>query len=122
MGEYAFWFTDRPNATHITCDAMGCDESHPIDHPDLGEECFGTGRWLGWVYLDLNRPDLLPRPLRFCSVACCVWWLERESITNGRRPLSPLDEAIRAPSDELKRKRAGLTTTRRAATNEGAET
>jgi hypothetical protein len=90
----------------VRCDALGCTETHPLEHEALGEPSFGTGRWLGWVYLDLNRPDLFGRPLRFCSVSCCQWWLEREVITRGNRPLSPLDEALRAPDDQLKRRRA----------------
>lgn len=92
----------------LRCDAYGCEEKHPIDHEALGQESYETGRWLGWVYLDLNRPDLFPRPLRFCSVRCCQWWLEREIITRMGEPLSPLDEALRAPADEMKRRRAGL--------------
>lgn len=90
----------------IRCDAFGCDERHPLEHEDLGEECFGTGRWLGWIYVDLNRPDLFPRDLRFCSVQCAQWWFDREVITRHTQPLSPLDEALRAPNDVLKRKRA----------------
>lgn len=92
----------------LYCDAYGCEECHPIDHEALGEPSFGTGRWLGWVYLDLNRPDLFPRELRFCSVRCCEWWLQREVITRLNEPLSPLDEALRAPYDEVARRRAGL--------------
>lgn len=92
----------------ILCDALGCEEAHPLDHEMLGEPSFTTGRWLGWVYLDLNRPDLFERVLRFCSVSCCQWWLEREVITRGRRPVTPLDEALRRPSDEVARRRAGL--------------
>lgn len=93
---------------NIWCDAFGCQETHPLDHEMLGEPSFLTGRWLGWVYLDLNRPDLFDRILRFCSVSCCQWWLEREVITRGKRPISPLDEALRRPSDEMARRRAGL--------------
>lgn len=94
------------DAAYLRCDAFGCEERHPVVHECLGEECFGTGRWLGWVYLDLNRPDLFARTLRFCSVSCCQWWLEREAITRGKRPSSPLDEALRAPADETARRRA----------------
>jgi hypothetical protein len=99
----------------VRCDAWSCRESHPLEHDDLGEPSFGTGRWLGWLYVDLNRTDLLDRPLRFCSVSCCVWWMERESVTYGGRTTTPLDEALRAPSDELKRKRALAATQRPAA-------
>lgn len=90
----------------IRCDTFGCNESHPIDHEMLGEESFATGRWLGWIYLDLNRPDLFHRPLRFCSVRCAQWWLDRESVTRAQAPLSPLDEALRSPTDEIKRRAA----------------
>lgn len=93
----------------VFCDALGCPESHPLEHEGLGEESFGTGRWLGWLYIDLNRPDLVERSLRFCSVHCTLWWLERECVTtSGQRTQSPLDEALRRPNDELARARAGL--------------
>lgn len=90
----------------IRCDTFGCNETHPIDHEALGEPSFGTGRWLGWVYLDLNRPDLFERQLRFCSVNCCRWWLEREIVTRGTEQISPLDKALRSPHDEVARKAA----------------
>lgn len=89
----------------LRCDALGCNETHPLDHEMLGEPSFGTGRWLGWVYLDLNRPDLFPRELRFCSVRCCQWWLDREVVTRLHEPLSPLDVALRRPYDMVARKR-----------------
>lgn len=59
----------------IHCDALGCRETHPVRHEDLGKPGFGIGRWLGWLYLDLNRPDLRDRPLRFCSTWCLRSWL-----------------------------------------------
>lgn len=90
----------------IQCDALGCNESHPIDHDHIGEVGFDFGRWLGWIYVDLNRRDLFERPLRFCSIWCAVWWLEREVIGRGRRPVSPLEVALNSPHDELKRKAA----------------
>jgi hypothetical protein len=95
---------------YLRCDGFGCNERHPLDHDCLGEPCFGTGRWLGWVYLDLNRPDLFPRELRFCGTQCLRDWLERE-IQNrfDRIPVrTALDDALRAPHDEIARKRAGL--------------
>lgn len=96
------------NDTYIRCDGFGCVETHPIDHELLGEPCFGTGRWIGWIYVDLNRPDLWDRELRFCGVRCLQWWLDKEIITWGRAPRTPLDDALRAPKDELARARAGL--------------
>lgn len=96
----------------VRCDGLGCRESHPLDHEALGEECFGTGRWCGWLYLDLNRPDLYSDVMRFCSVACCMWWLEKQTMNQQyerrRNDLTPLDRALRRPNDEVARKRAGL--------------
>lgn len=90
----------------IRCDALGCEESHPLDHPNIGDVGFDFGRWLGWIYVDLNRPDLFERQLRFCSIACAVWWLEREVIGRGRRPISPLEVALNSPQDRVKRQAA----------------
>lgn len=95
----------------VRCDAAGvggCEETHPLEHELLGDPSFGTGRWLGWVYLDINRPDLLDRELRFCSVGCCTWWLDRQILTAGRREKTALDRALRRPQDEVQRARAGL--------------
>lgn len=94
----------RDDGMWLRCDAFGCIERHPLDHDDIGDVCFGNGRWLGWVYLDLNRPDLWERPVRFCSVGCLQWWLDRESITRRvpePRTLTPLDRVLRAPLDEV---------------------
>lgn len=78
----------------IRCDGLGCRETHPIDHECLGEPSFELGKWLGWVYLDLNRPDLVPRTLRFCSVDCMIDWAEhatrRSHLTPQRHPLDDL--------------------------------
>jgi hypothetical protein len=70
----------------IRCDAFGCDESHPLEHDAVGELGFDFGKWIGWIYIDLNRPDLFERPLRFCSCSCAQWWLEREVVTRRGRP------------------------------------
>lgn len=98
--------TDSKGLVH--CDAFGCNETHPLEHDCLGEPCFGSGRWLGWVYLDPNRPDLFPRELRFCSVRCALWWMEREAVTWHVREPTPLDLALRSPNDVVARRRAGL--------------
>ena len=90
----------------LHCDAFACKETHPLQHEHLGAESFGTGRWLGWLYLDLNRPDLWDREMRFCSVACLQHWLEMEIVTKGKETVSALDEALRRPQDELARHRA----------------
>lgn len=100
---------------HVRCDMFGCYEWHPLDHESLGDESFGTGRWLGWLYLDLNRPDLYNRPMRFCSVQCCALWLERQAerplFERGeRRDTTALDRALRRPSDEVARRAANLGT------------
>ena len=101
------------NNGQVRCDALGCTETHPLDHEGLGEDSFGTGRWIGWIYLDLNRPDLWTRPMHFCCVQCCAWWLERQA----ERPLfergdprgtTALDRALRRPGDEVARRAAGL--------------
>lgn len=90
----------------IRCDALGCPEEHPLEHDELGEVGFDFGRWLGWIYIDLNRPDLFERQLRFCSISCACWWLQREVIGRGRRPLSPLEVALNSPADRLARQAA----------------
>lgn len=92
----------------IKCDGFGCPETHPLEHEALGEPSFGTGRWLGWLYVDLNRPDLFPRELRFCCTGCCVDWMQREVLTRVRYEPTALDVALRSPEDALARKRAGL--------------
>lgn len=98
------------SAERLNCDSLGCVESHPLDHELVGQPSFGTGRWLGWVYLDLNQPLLFQRPLRFCSVFCCARWLEMASYNGGRlnRPPTNLDIALGNPDDALARKRAGI--------------
>ena len=68
----------------IKCDAFGCNESHPLEHDAIGEPYFGIGKWLGWMYLDINRPDMFDRPLRFCSVACLLFWIGQNSKTESR--------------------------------------
>lgn len=94
----------------VRCDAFGCEETHPLDHESLGEECFGTGRWLGWVYLDLNRPDLFERVFRFCCVRHALYWMERECVSMRSivQDPTPLDRALRSPTDEMARRSAGL--------------
>jgi hypothetical protein len=100
----------RYGAVHLRCDAFGCDEIHPLEHECLGDPGYGTGRWLGWLYLDLNRPDLFPVVLRFCSTFCLYHWIaQHESSGFGyRKKPTKLDEALRAPCDEVARRRAGL--------------
>ena len=93
-------------AVRFTCDAFGCDESFPLEHEDLGQPCFGTGRFLGWIFIDLNRPDLFPRDLRFCGVRCAEHWLHWRAREGTQRPLTPLDKALRNPVDEMARQRA----------------
>jgi hypothetical protein len=95
------------------CDAFGCDETHPLEHDMLGEPGFGTGRWLGWLYLDLNRNDLFPRELRFCSVECASWWLDTarnvrsiDRLSQKKYQPTALDLALRNPDDEVMRERA----------------
>src|SRR3990167_3664340 len=81
----------------IACDGLGCEETYPVDHPDAGEPGFRQGKWVGWHYLDLNRADLIDRPLRFCGMQCLVWWLAstKAAWTWARpptnTPMSPLD-------------------------------
>lgn len=92
----------------IQCDAIGCTESHPVDHDCLGEPGFAVGRWLGWVYLDLNRPDLCWRPLRFCSIECMIDYGE---MTTRRSQLTPrrykLDDLLQDTGpDDLSQQRA----------------
>lgn len=68
----------------VRCDAFGCRERHPLNHKEIGKPGFALGKWLGWVYLDINRPDLIDRPLRFCSVLCLEHWL-RMNAEHERR-------------------------------------
>lgn len=113
---------ERDGRTFLRCDALGCNESHPIEHEMLGEESFGTGRWMGWLYLDLNRPDLFDREFRFCQVSCALWWLESNTshrYEKVREPLGPLDRALRSPNDALARKRSGLGRAGATLTDEG---
>ena len=58
----------------VRCDGLGCAETYPRFHTETGPG-FDDGKWLGWVYLDLNRRDLTTRPLRFCGMRCLTWWL-----------------------------------------------
>lgn len=93
----------------LRCDNYGCNETHPLDHDCLGEPSFGTGRWLGWIYVDMNRPDLFERELRFCGTSCLEGWLINLQYHRKNRTGFPrLDEALRRPHDETARKRAGL--------------
>lgn len=94
----------------ICCDALGCRETHPVRHEALGRPGFGIGRWLGWVYLDLNRPDLRADPLRFCSTWCLRWWLNSVEENAGRKPAGYLDAFLRNPAtpDELAARRTGV--------------
>lgn len=92
---------------------QGIADPELLDHEMLGEPSFGTGRWLGWIYIDLNRPDLYgdDHVVRLCSVTCALWWLERECVKPRRvvaEDLTPLDRALRAPNDAVARRRAGL--------------
>lgn len=59
----------------IKCDAFGCEESFPLEHEALGETGFALGKWLGWVFVDFNRPDLFDRQMRFCSLLCLLSWI-----------------------------------------------
>jgi hypothetical protein len=52
----------KPDMIH--CDAFGCTETHPIEHEAMTEPGFRFGKWLGWLYLDINRPDLMDRQQR----------------------------------------------------------
>jgi hypothetical protein len=61
--------------SNIHCDAFGCGETFPLVHEYLGTPCFTPGRFLGWIFLDINRPDLIDRELAFCGIRCCEWWL-----------------------------------------------
>lgn len=87
----------------IHCDAFGCEETYPVHHPQEIEEGFRFGKWLGWVYLDINRPDIIDRPFRFHDALCLRWWIERETMTNRRwekrelppTPLIPKPSAVR---------------------------
>lgn len=103
----------------IRCDGFGCTESHPIDHPTVGKDGFGLGRWVGWVYLDLNRTDLFDRPLRFCTIACMTDWCEfatrRSHLTPQRHPFDDL--LARTPVDEVDQQRR-LTEVRKRLTRE----
>lgn len=77
----------------ITCDAFGCGESHPVDFPERGEPGFEPGRWLGWLYLDLNLPHMFERELRFCDVACLVHWCDMYRFKQVRE--FPLDKLLK---------------------------
>jgi hypothetical protein len=76
------------NIPDITCDAFGCIEAHPYKHECLGEPRFELGKWPGWVYLDLNRPDIMDRTLRFCGLRCMLHWMLMNSQTSN--PVDPL--------------------------------
>lgn len=84
--------------TVCRCDGILCNESHPLQHEDLGEPGFAPGRWPGWIYVDLNRPDF-PRDLRFCGVLCLEAWMEhmrdREYTTRLDAYLGQLDARAR---------------------------
>ncbi len=108
MGEFSKSDPKAPDGV-IRCDALWCDESHPLDHDWLGRPSFETGRWLGWVYLDVNRPDLIDRPLRFCCGECLVWWIDNQTMLRPkRRQPSDMDLALREPADVMARRRVGL--------------
>lgn len=82
----------------LRCDAGGCGEMHPRVHECLGEPSFGENRWLGWVYLDLNRPDLAHRELRFCGIKCLDWWIAFQLQRRGPRDDDrPFEIALRKP-------------------------
>lgn len=69
----------------IACDAMGCDETYPLDHECVTEPGFRFGKWLGWLYLDINRPDLFTDQLAFCSPGCLTWWVATKMQSRGAR-------------------------------------
>lgn len=103
----AFIKNDGPNSgqIYLKCDSMGCNEVHPLIHEDLGEDGFATGRWPGWLYLDINRADLFARELRFCDARCLEWWLDRVKFNFGHIEPSALSEALAKPHDETARAR-----------------
>lgn len=70
----------------IRCDAFGCDETHPIDHDCVGQPGFALGKWCGWFYLDINRPDIINRTLRFCSFGCLKHWLHNNAVDPHAKP------------------------------------
>lgn len=70
------------SADLIRCDNYGCDETYPLHHENEGDPGFEDGKWLGWFYLDLNRPDLIARGLRFCDIRCLRWWLDATTQAN----------------------------------------
>lgn len=94
----------------VRCDALGCIETHPVEHEFEGQPGFTRGRWAGWVYLDINDPHLSMRPLRFCSYWCLRYWLEdiehaqrqRARYKNADPP--SLDDDVVRP-DEVRRHR-----------------
>lgn len=94
----------REGGIYLRCDNIGCNETHPIDHEDLGQPEFEFGRWMGWMYLDLNREDLFGRAFRFCSTLCLADWLDAQIVGRGKRPLSALDRALREPGNEVVRR------------------
>jgi hypothetical protein len=91
--------TDR-----IRCDAFGCIESHPAIHDEMDEQGFEPGYWLGWLYLDLNRPDLSWRPLRFCGTSCLMHWVQ---MHRERPQVTALDLLLR---DEIAMQRHRMRT------------
>lgn len=85
----------KDSAAMVRCDGLGCDETHPEHHDAEGEPGFIGGRWQGWLYLDINRADLIGRPLRFCRVSCLDWWIHQSTMLD--KPMGPL-EAGRTPT------------------------
>lgn len=94
----------REGVIWLRCDNLGCNEMYPLEHEDLGTPGFGTGRWLGWLYLDMNREDLFERDFRFCSTWCVIDWLPMQQASKAKRPVSVLDKALRQPGNEVVRR------------------
>jgi hypothetical protein len=69
----------KPREQLVHCDGVGCEETYPRFHDENGPG-FTDGKWLGWFYLDLNRPDLRTGPLRFCGMRCLLWWLSETQM------------------------------------------
>ena len=76
----------------VHCDGLGCDETYPVDHEYVGRTGFTDGKWLGWLYLDINRPDLIDRPLAFCRVDCLDWWINAQTMLKTPMPDDDADE------------------------------
>lgn len=92
----------------VYCDGFGCGESYPKVHEDEGKPGFQSGKWLNWVYLDINRPDLAAAPLKFCDLYCLDGWM-RSQPSYMRMPLVTDRSAYDVPSapvDVLRQRRS----------------